>query len=119
MSTDAQSTLDERLKRAIQHVQENTERTTRLEDMAQAACMSPHHFSRTFKKAMGISPVKFAAKNRMEKARHLLRAGTLSIAAVAFVCGFSTQAHFTTKFKSFYGKTPARYQQAITKTKST
>lgn len=109
---------DRRIGRAIEHVHENIERQIPLSELADAACMSPSHFSRRFKRAVGVSPKEYVTKSRMEKARSLLVAGTLSIAAIAFVCGYATQAHFTTRFKAVYGKTPARYAQAVTKTKS-
>lgn len=109
---------DPRIERAIEHVRENIDRQIPLSELAGAACMSTSHFSRRFKRKVGLTPKEYVTKSRMEKARYLLVTGTLSIAAIAFVCGYATQAHFTTRFKAAYGKTPARYAQSVTKTES-
>ncbi|MEM8577270.1 MAG: AraC family transcriptional regulator, partial [Pseudomonadota bacterium] len=41
---------------------------------------------------------------------HQLVTTELSIAEIAYNCGFSSQAHLTTRFSEEFGVTPARYR---------
>jgi len=82
-----------------------------LAEMAAVACLSPYHFSRSFKAATGLSPRAFAQACRIERARHLLADTQMPVAAVAQACGFSDQSHFTTSFVRATGTTPGRFRR--------
>jgi AraC family transcriptional regulator len=82
-----------------------------LAEMAAVACLSPYHFSRSFKAATGLAPRAFAQACRIEQARHLLVDTQMPVAAVAQACGFSDQSHFTTSFVRATGTTPGRFRR--------
>ncbi|BDG70519.1 helix-turn-helix domain-containing protein [Roseomonas fluvialis] len=82
-----------------------------LADLAAVACLSPYHFSRSFKAATGLSPRAFAQACRIERARHLLVETQMPVATIAQVCGFSDQSHLTTSFVRVTGTTPARFRR--------
>jgi AraC family transcriptional regulator len=82
-----------------------------LAQMAAVACLSPYHFSRSFKLATGLSPRAFAQACRIERARELLAHTPMPVAAVAQACGFSDQSHFTTSFVRAAGTTPGRFRR--------
>jgi AraC-like DNA-binding protein len=48
---------------------------------------------------------------RLQKAKFLLADMQLSISEVAFKVGFSTQAYFSTVFKSKFSLTPSEYRE--------
>ena len=84
---------------------------------ADIACLSPCHFSRSFKQAMGIGPHRYVTQRRIERAKALLRGGGPgdgSLAAIALAVGFGEQSHFTTAFRRETGVTPGRYRAAST-----
>jgi AraC family transcriptional regulator len=83
-----------------------------LADLAAVACLSPYHFSRSFKAATGLSPRAFAQACRIERARHMLVETPMPVAAIAQACGFSDQSHFTTSFARATGTTPGRFRRA-------
>ena len=68
---------------------------------------------RTFTAAFGLTPMRYLASLRVERARELLARGA-SCADAAFQAGFSDQAHLTRAFKERLGVTPGFYQRAVT-----
>ncbi len=99
-------------RRVFEYVEAHLESPVGLADMAEAAGMSPYHFARCFKISTGMTPHHFVVQQRVERAKHLLGASELSLAQIAFACGFSSQSHMTTVFKRVTGHTPARFRKA-------
>lgn len=100
------------IRRAIELVEYTIDQQVTLQELAKAAAMSPYHFARTFKAAMGTTPMRFVWQRRIERARAMLADRSLPLAQVALACGFSSQAHFTTAFKHATGMTPAAWRRA-------
>ena len=99
-----------RLRRVAQYVQDNLHRELRLAELSGLVHMSPYHFARLFKQSTGVSPHRFLVRRRIEQARALLAAETLSIAEIARSVGFRTPSHFTTTFRRVTGITPSVYR---------
>jgi len=83
-----------------------------LADMACVASLSPNHFARQFKQVTGQSPYQYLVSMRIEAAKRLLRTD-LSIAEIAFRCGFSHQEHLTRTFHRSVGLPPAAYRRSL------
>ena len=83
-----------------------------LEHMANAVNLTPIHFARQFKKSTGRSPHQYLLSVRVEAAKRLLQTD-LSIAEIAFRCGFSHQEHLTRMFGRLAGLTPAAYRRTL------
>lgn len=101
---------DARLRRAIEFMVAHLESDIGLADIAAAAHLSPFHFSRMFKSAMGVPPHRYLGRLRLEAAREMLAEGKLPLAEIAIACCFSTQANFTRAFRQFSGMTPGQYR---------
>jgi AraC-like DNA-binding protein len=80
--------------------------------LAEAARLSPAHFSREFRRAFGESPHQYLLTRRMERAAALLRGTDHSVAEVCFSVGLSSVGSFTTSFGRTYGMTPTAYRAA-------
>ena len=78
-----------------------------LDELAAAAGLSVRQFARAFKARTGQPPHRYLLRLRVEQAVRLLRTGTLPIAEVAAVCGFSHQEHLTRVLRAQLGTTPA------------
>lgn len=102
-----------RTKRVVEFVEANIGNAIRLEDMAAAAALSPYHFTRSFKQAMGMSPTRFVLEQRIRDAQIRLRTTATSLAAIAHDCGFASQSHFTSAFKAAVGITPALFRATV------
>lgn len=101
-----------RTRRVIDYIESNIGSPITLSDLADVAALSPHHFSRSFRKTFGMSPVRYVWSRRVEVAKRLIIYSTLPLASIAFSCGFSSQSHFTTAFREATGMTPTKYSRS-------
>lgn len=58
------------------------------------------------KSATGTAPHRYLIDRRIRHAEALVAEGRLPLAAIADICGFSSQAHLTRRFKQIVGTTP-------------
>jgi AraC family transcriptional regulator len=99
----------QRLKLVIDYINDNLNQDLRLANIAAVAGMSESHFTRQFKRAIGVTPYQFVIQSRVERVKLLLRHGGLTIQEVAFQVGFADQSHLTTQFKRILGVTPGQF----------
>jgi transcriptional regulator GlxA family with amidase domain len=78
--------------------------------MAQAALMSPSHFSRRFREAYGETPYGYLMTRRIERAMALLRRGDLSVTEVCVAVGATSLGSFSARFTELVGETPSAYR---------
>jgi AraC-like DNA-binding protein len=81
-----------------------------IDDLAEAACLSPFHFSHMFKRSTGVSPLAFVRRRRIVAAARLLASSMLPMAEIARQTGHENQAHFSVSFRRVMGMTPSRYR---------
>lgn len=103
---DTSSPRDPRIERARVYIDENLERTIRLEDLALVAGVSRFHFVRLFKEVEGLTPHRYIMRRRTERARVLLFGSSEPLAQIAIRCGFSSQSHMTDAFRRVFKTTP-------------
>lgn len=82
-----------------------------LIEMAQAVELSPAHFSRMFRESTGETPHQFVLRQRVERAREMLREAEMRVLDVAVACGFKTQQHFARIFRRMCGASPSEYRR--------
>ena len=83
-----------------------------LTDLAGLACLSPYHFSRSFKLALGIGTQRYVIQRRLERAKTLMRRTDRPLAWVAQEVGFADQSHLTSVFRRETGMTPGQFRAA-------
>jgi len=84
-----------------------------LERAAREACLSPFHFHRLFASTFGQTPHEFLTRLRMDRARHLLVSGEMSVTDVCFEVGYASLGSFSMKFRSLVGQAPTEYQRQM------
>jgi len=96
------------VNRALSFIQQNHTSDISLADIAAAARMSPFHFTRLFKRVIGVAPYQYLIQMRVNSARALITAGGggYSLAEIATSVGFADQSHLTRHFKRVLGVTP-------------
>jgi AraC family transcriptional regulator len=82
-----------------------------LDEMAQSIGLSTAHFARMFRKSTGETPHQFVLRQRVERAKAMLRAHDARVLDVAVACGFRTQQHFAQVFRDVCGVNPTQYRQ--------
>ena len=99
-----------RLERALAFIDAHLAEGIGVAQIAAAAHLSEFHFSRMFRRSMGLAPHAYITQCRLELARELLSGTDLLLADIAGRTGYQTQAHFTHAFREAFGKTPLRYR---------
>jgi AraC family transcriptional regulator len=99
-----------RLKRAVDYIEANLTRPIYLAELSNVAGLTRMHFAAQFRAATGCSPHNYILRRKVAYSQRLLLDPQLSIANVAAMMGFSSQAHFTVVFKRVVGKTPVRWR---------
>jgi len=100
-----------RLRRIKELIHAKIEDELSLDEMAQSVGLSTAHFARMFRKSTGETPHQFVLRQRIERAKTMLRAADARVLDVAVACGFKTQQHFAQVFRDVCGTSPTAYRQ--------
>src|ERR1700719_1029180 len=100
-----------RLQRVKELVHAKMQDDLSLDEMAQSVGLSTAHFARMFRKSTGETPHQFVLRQRLERAKAMLRAPDARVLDVAVACGFKTQQHFAQAFRGVCGISPTGYRQ--------
>jgi AraC family transcriptional regulator len=100
-----------RLRRIKELVHAKIEDDLGLDEMAQSVDLSTAHFARMFRKSTGETPHQFVLRQRIERAKAMLRAPNARVLDVAVACGFKTQQHFAQVFRDVCRVSPTEYRQ--------
>jgi AraC family transcriptional regulator len=84
-----------------------------LKELARECRLSTAHFSRAFRRSVGVAPHNWLIEQRIVLSKKKLRDDRLSLADVAAECGFSDHAHFTRHFARIVGVTPSAWRRAL------
>lgn len=100
----------EKFDNVINYINTNFTKNISAADVSRKFGYDESYFCRKFKKATGITLVKYIRTQRLEYARKSLEKTEESIRHIAFSCGFPDAAYFTNCFKEMYGISPSRYR---------
>jgi AraC-like DNA-binding protein len=103
--------LSSQLARAVEHCRARLAAGIGVAEMARAAGFSRHHFTRLFRRAHGVSPVRFLIDMRLSAASRMLRHEDRTVRSVAAACGFADASHFCRVFRTRLGLTPAEFRE--------
>lgn len=81
-----------------------------IDSIADAAHLSPFHFSRLFKSLTGDSVMAYVKKRRLTIAAERLAKEKTAIIAIAVDCGFESHEVFCRAFKQMTGVTPSAFR---------
>lgn len=88
---------------------EDAEEAPTLDELAQRIGISCAHLQRTFTRAVGVSPHRFAATLREARLRTALRSGA-TVSAATYESGFGSSSRVYESAATTIGMTPARYR---------
>lgn len=99
------------LKRIDDYIDAHLAESIRLADLAAEVGLSEAHFSRRFRRAVGISPYQHVLACRMQRAMGLLSGAHRSVLDVALDVGFQDAAHFSRSFRQHVGVSPLAWRK--------
>ena len=104
--------LPSRLVKRIQdYVDTHLESALNIEELAATLGISMSHFSRSFRKAVGLTPHNYVMQRRLHRAQDLLLHSELPIVDIALQTGFSDQSHFSRRFHQLVGLPPRLFRE--------
>lgn len=117
----APDTLSARLplKPALTYVREHFREDVKIGDMARSCSMSESYFRRVFTKSMGLTPLEFVNRYRVQRSMYLLRITSEPVQNIAARVGFSSIAAFNRNFRSCAGMSPSAWRRMQTGTNPT
>lgn len=99
-----------RLRESLLHIDESLTEKLTLSSLAQNLRMSKYHFSRFFRKHIGMSPMKYVNAARIRRAKELLNRDDLRISEIAHMVGYDDLSAFLRNFKKSMGTTPTEFR---------
>jgi transcriptional regulator GlxA family with amidase domain len=101
-----------RIQGALTYAKNHLDRDLSVEVLADAAHMSPRHFSREFRQHTGQSPARAVERLRVETARLLVEDDQLPIERIAAKTGFSDPERMRRAFLRTFGEPPQALKRA-------
>jgi transcriptional regulator GlxA family with amidase domain len=80
--------------------------------LARHAGMAPRTFARQFRDAIGMTPMRWLAGQRLVEAQRLLEATSLSVDEIATRCGIGSAANLRLHMSRALGTTPSAYRRS-------
>ena len=100
----------QRTNTALDHILQNLDGNLSLDEVAQVADFSPHHFHRVFRSLVGETLNQFVKRLRLERAVYLMsHTANKSLTSIALECGFSSSSDFSRSFKAHYKVAPSGF----------
>ncbi len=99
-----------KLGSAISFIEKNYNKPISVIELAKQAGMPESTFRHSFKKTIGISPIDYLIRFRIEKATEMMAENSkIKVIDVAMKVGFDNSSYFARKFKKVTGITPINY----------
>lgn len=98
-----------RLGTVLAHLEEHFSEVVSLPRLAKIAHMSESTLLRTFRAALGTTPIRYLIRLRTQKAADWLRVEDLSVTEAAMRAGFSDANYFARRFRNVFGVSPTEF----------
>ena len=89
------------------HLAQHLDAPHTLAELARLVHLSPRGLSRAFDRAIGLSPLEYQQRLRLEQARLLLAETDLTVRNVAARCGFADERHLRRLCRARFGAPPS------------
>ncbi len=105
--------VQDEMDRARTYFEEHYAEDIHIEQYAASRNMSSSWFNKSFRKAMGTSPMKFILEIRIRNAQVLLETTDYSISDIAALVGYDNPLYFSRLFSKAKGLSPSGYRKAF------
>lgn len=103
-----------KLTAVLDYIAEHIEQNITVHQLAEIAHMHPNYFMRLFKQQLGIPPIQYITRHKIDKAKELLVTTPASVSEIAVQLGFGDLFHFSRQFKKHAGLTPTEFRKLKT-----
>ena len=99
------------LRNVIDYVEKHLSEKIDMLEISKMANMSYHHFSKYFKKVMGLSFVEYVNMRRIKRAENLLLSESVNVSEIARKVGMTNMTRFYELFKHYNQCSPKEFVQ--------
>lgn len=103
--------IDPRIYDALVYIEKNYYRIAATDDFARHTALEKKQFRRLFKKNVGMNPLHYLNRVRIEKACQDLSLTDRHISNIAFDCGFNDESSFHRQFRKLTGMPPLTFRE--------
>ena len=100
-----------RLKGALDRIDSDTDGKATVAQLSKMLFVSADHFTRIFRDSLGVTPIEYMNRVRIERALVLLADTTLTMDQISRRAGFSATSYFYRLFRSLVGITPLAFKK--------
>jgi AraC family transcriptional regulator len=101
------------MREVIDYIKTHLHKDLSLTQLSNLLSMSHCHFSRLFKKSIGVSPYQYVTQCRIHKAMYLLERTNLELDEIAKRVGFGNHSHLCLAFRRNSLPTPGKYRTML------
>ncbi len=98
----------QRITQAVRWLRSNYTRPLRIEDVARAVNLSPSGLHHSFKAVIGMSPLQYQKRLRLQEARRLMLTEVTDAATAGYRVGYESPSQFSREYRRLFGTPPAR-----------
>lgn len=109
------SSMDSRIGDAVTYMREHYRRRLTVPDLARRHNLSPSRFAHLFRAQAGASPMAYIERLRVSRAQELLLTSNMSIAEIAYECGYENPLYFSHVFRRSTGRAPRSFRAGVGK----
>ncbi len=101
----------ERIRGMLRYIQQNYAEELSVADIAASASISQSECLRCFRSIIGMPPIQYVKRFRVQRAAELLSSTSQKIADIGAQCGFLDTSYFTRCFREIKGMSPGEYRR--------
>ena len=98
----------EKVRAVCRHIDAHSDQSPSLEELSAVAGLSPHHFHRTFRRIVGITPREYADARRFGALKKRLKKGD-PVTEATYAVGYGSSSRVYERTPSHLGMTPSAY----------
>ena len=108
----ASSASQQIVHRAMAYIHTHYAELLNRDVLAEHLAVSQNYLTNCFQKEIGVSPLAYANRYRIHRAKNLLSDTKQSVTEIAIAVGFTDLAHFSRVFRKETGFSPTEYRHA-------
>jgi AraC family transcriptional regulator len=99
-------------RRTLAYIEANLESKMPVRELANVVPFSRSHFSRAFKRSIGLPPMAYVTTRRVERAKVMMTSTPKRLTEIALACGFADQSHLIRWFRRIVGVSPGAWRRS-------
>lgn len=105
--------MDRTLQAALARIHADSGEAFSVHALAESVGVSQQYLTRLFSVRLGMPPLRYVNRLRMDRAKALMRRTRMDIQEIAWACGFPNPYYFSRLFRQLEGESPSRYRRRL------